>query len=236
YNFVANSEDCFLLPENERNIILDKLWGEHDTEAATKAVEFVKNYSGQLANYRMSDELAFATTDIETDFDKLVKLGEEALDKQYFVAAITYFNTALKIKQDTTVMFYIAECYRTLNSFSRAIPLYEKCVEIDGDSLAAVMSLACMYDFIGNREKTLIYLERSIPFAGKANSEKDIDFCKVIFTRVCRICHDIKDAAPAKRIAFEIHSITSNEETNQYVTSMLTMLEEKTATPELAAK
>lgn len=157
--------------------------------------------------------------DYQTIFDK----GMEYVRREEVIDALQCFNSARKLKETAEVLKQIAHIMVNVLAFNRAIILYEKAVEMEGDKADSILGLIDAYDRTANREKTMEYCNRYLALEGDTREilEDKAFVCSVQFC----IYFLWKDAFKAKEALNRILEFQDNEETRRVVAENLEYLQ-----------
>lgn len=89
------------------------------------------------------------------------KKANDFYTKQDYLKAISYYNKAIKEKDNETISLYnAAVCYIKLKDFDKAIPLLIKAIKIKEDS-KYYFNLAYCYAHLRDYRKALLYFNTS---------------------------------------------------------------------------
>ncbi|KPK68203.1 hypothetical protein AMJ87_12235 [candidate division WOR_3 bacterium SM23_60] len=94
--------------------------------------------------------------------DALYFAGEILVQRGAFEDAVHYFEMLTQSKpDDCAAWFYLGVCCTQIKDYERAIDIYEnKVLALDPHNSDAMTNLAFLYSELGNREKSMRYLER----------------------------------------------------------------------------
>ena len=153
YTIVADSENCFLLPESKSDFPIQRaartgkgtgmgrsnIWYAESQFAQNvlipKVIQYIDNYDGVFANTVLTDELLDQTivdSDGEYSYEELFDKGLKYLDKNDLLTALKYFNTALKVDETVNCLFCIGEVLLDLYCLDRAIIIFQKLLDKEG--------------------------------------------------------------------------------------------------------
>lgn len=239
----ALAKDCFLLPEEERTFPIERaaqsgkgmgmgqanVWYAESSFAQTvivpKVLEYIEGYKGQFANIVLADEEYEATlddNDVISDYQSIFDKGMEYVRKEALEEALQCFNSARKVKETPEVLKQIAHIMVDVLAFDRAIILYEKAVEMEGDKADSILGLIDAYDGTANREKTMEYCNRYLALEGDAKEILE-DKAFVCLVQYC-IYFIWKDAHKAKDALNRMLDFRDDEKTRHLVAENLKVL------------
>lgn len=194
YNIVANSKDCYLIPEKDRNFPIDRanevgpgmgfgqsnIWYAESEFARTnivpKVIEYIESYKGPYANF------AYDAWDMEkeieeikflNDFSKLYKEGLKSYDEKRYLDAIVYFKAAQRINEPIEMLGKLSESLFYALRYDEAISLFNRIIDIEGETIDSLKFIMSSYDYLENREKTIEYANKIIDFP--SDSYDDIE-------------------------------------------------------------
>lgn len=249
FNFQANAVDCYLLPEEQRTFKIERaatagkgngfgqsnVWYAESAyaqnELIPKVLQYIEEYDGEFIDLTITDEIINAViTDenIKNDYAALFDKGMAYFneDAPEYDMALKYFNTARKIEETPEVIFKIGCILFLYHSFDEAIPLFERCVELDFDIEDSMAYLIHAYDYSGNREKTLEYCIKLIDRLEKPGNKNDLDFRIVYSTTMCEIYTYFSDYKKATKIANKILTYADDEDAQEHVRNLLSYIKE----------
>jgi tetratricopeptide (TPR) repeat protein len=225
YSIYALAKDCYLLPEEQRIFPIQSTeQTKNATELIPKIIEYIENYKGNFANIVFTDEKLGKVIDdkqISNDFQELYDEGINCVEEYEKMQALKFFNTARLIKETPDLLFNIAENLKLLCCFDKAIPVYEKLIDIEGENLDNINGLMECYDYMGNREKTIEYCNILLNLLSdsKEDTESKIYYCWVMFF----IYFSLRNKEKAERIIDKL-STYSDEEAKKSVEEMQTII------------
>lgn len=170
YYISAEAENCYLLPENRRDFIITRAskngkgkgMGQSDVwyadseyakkEFVPKVLEYIENYNGEFINKVWTDEM----TDRKYIGNKTdSELIQCAFDEKNFEKALTFVNTSLE-NSVTKAKLNLKATFLTLEyQFTRAIPYFEKVIEIDNSNNKVHLNLFDLYMLTNQPEKAV---------------------------------------------------------------------------------
>lgn len=229
YRIEAISEDCYLIPEEERDFQIQRVTqsGEEtvidssnvwyadssfvETGLISKVTEYIDNYNGNIINLKYTKEILneLVEDSSKEDFKELFDEGTKLYENDNYIESLRYLNRARSIKETTQVVWCIAECLFALNQYNKAIPLFNKVTQLEGTKIETERMLVFCYDRTFDRQKTLESLDKLIDLLGNSeeNIEEKADLCWIGFY----ICLDLRDEENAKIISDKMLSLPSDE-------------------------
>lgn len=247
FNFVAESKDCHLLPEDKRIFKIERasvagkgngfgqsnVWYAESAyarnELIPKVIEYIKEYKGEFINFIVTDEIINAVTDdveIKSDYDKLFEKGIESCNEEEYEKALKYFNTARTLNETPEVLYNIGYVLFLYHCFDEAIALFEKCIELDFAKEDTISFLIHAYDYSGNYEKSLGYCKKIIDLLEKPETDDETDYRIFYCTVMCQIYVHLSDFKNATDIANQILTYANDEETKEEVRGLLSYIKE----------
>jgi tetratricopeptide (TPR) repeat protein len=246
YRVEALSSDCYLLPEGQRNFPIQRaaqkgkgtgmgrsnVWYADSSFAETvlipKVIEYIDRYNGEVANAVCTDDILNKVLDESYNINDYMKLYDEGIkcyEHDNFEQALKFFNTARFIKETPEVLSGIAESLSAIRCFSKAIPLFEKVIELEGSKVQTLRYLVYCYDYSGNREKTIEYCNKIITILDDSEESIDekINICWVMFN----IYISLRDKKNASAIIDRIPEYANDEESKKSVKEMLLIIKEE---------
>ncbi|MEQ8154081.1 MAG: hypothetical protein ABRQ25_04180 [Clostridiaceae bacterium] len=226
YNITADSKDCYLLPEDQRTFSIQRAAeaGEvfAQTDLNSKVLQYIDSCKGKFDNEVFTDEILEAAVETD-DFEKLYDEGMKFFEEGEYLAALKYFNTARGIKETPEVLFQIGECLSTLCCFNKAIPFYEKVIELQGNTSEVLKELLHCYDVSGNREKTIEYCKVLLNELG--DSEEDLYEKKLMSIVMFNIYISLEDKENAKDAMNIFSGYCEDDEDRENINEMKRILE-----------
>lgn len=230
YRADSLAKDCYLLPEKERTFPIQRaaqtgkgtgvgranVWYAESPFARTvlipKVLEYINNYEGKFVNLVISEDMLNAVLkndNVITDFQKLVDEGKRFFESKDYLEALKFFNTARSIKEDEDVLFHIADSLLSLKRFDKAIPLFEKVIELEGEKVDSVYKLISAYGSTGDTGKTIEYCNRILCLLddSKEGIDDKIWICCVMFD----IYILLKDEIHARTVINEISTYSADD-------------------------
>lgn len=187
YFFSAESKNCVLLPENRRVLKVeraakagrgkgfgkDDVWFADSEYAKTvlvpEVLRFIESYDGPRENFVLTDEAVHALpADAAGTADELHAKALALIETEDYLAALSWCNAALAVKEQPEYLYTAAYCLYGLSAFDRAKVPLEKCLAVDPMNLRVLEILAFCSDMTGDFEKARYYLEKM-----KASADAD---------------------------------------------------------------
>jgi len=196
YSIVADSENCFLLPESKRDFPIQRaartgkgtgmgrsnIWYAESQFAQNvlipKVIEYIDNYDGEFNNIVLTDDLLEQTiVDIDSkySYEELLDKGFKCLDKNDLLMALKYFNSALKIDETTDCLLYIGDTLLNLYCFDRAIIVFQKIFDKEGYKKDSVLSIITCYNLLHDKIQMMKYIKIYLELNDVDSSEEDIN-------------------------------------------------------------
>lgn len=175
YCIVADSKDCYLLPEEKRRFAIPRasiagagkgmgqsaIWYAESSYAQTefipKVIEYIENYErdcGEYLNFVYTEEELNKKYTGDKSMDELVELAvnvETPADE-----ALLYINTVLENDETAENLFIKAYILSELFQHSLAQKYFEKAFESDRNMMSAQMWLQRIYMIMGQYEKAAL--------------------------------------------------------------------------------
>ena len=246
YNMVADAKNCYLIPEEERTFPIQRaaqtgtgtgmgrsnVWYAESNFAKTvlipKVIEYIDNYKGEFANSLLTNEILSEVIEdkkLSNDYKKLYDEGTKFYEENDFITALRFFNTARLIKETPELLFDIAGILKSLCCFDRAIPIFEKVIELEEDKLYGTRGLMECYDCMGNREKTIEYCNKLFKLFDDSEAGKDAKkyLCSILFY----VYIDLKDKKNSRAIIDKISVYSDDEEVKKFIEEMKNIVKEE---------
>lgn len=175
YYIVADSKDCYLLPEEKRRFAIPRasiagagkgmgqsaIWYAESSYAQTefipKVIEYIENYErdcGEFINIVYTEEMLNKKYTGDKSMDELVELAkntETPADE-----ALLYINTVLENDETAENLCIKADILSELLQFSLAQKYYEKAFETDSSSMGIQPILHQLYMVTGQYDKAAL--------------------------------------------------------------------------------
>lgn len=178
YNIISKSMDSKLIPEDKRTFSFDEYENQSnfkniqliDTSVempsyADDLIDFINNYDFGTENLVLTDELLYKEIN-ESEKSKapkeLYEKGASYFEKEEYINAFRYFNEANKKSENLATFFAMGSSLYYLYAFDKAIEIYKKMVELEGEKIHSIEKLMCSYDHIGDIENTIYYCKKLI--------------------------------------------------------------------------
>lgn len=194
YFFEANSEDCFLLPENKRTFKIERAakagkgkgFGRPDVwfadspygqgELIPEVIKYIESYNGPRENFVLTDAMinALPAEAYTGTHEALFQKGLKCFESVDCLQALTWFNAARKIKETPQNLYVTAFCLYHLSAFDKARGIIEKYLEKGQEDIHILELLAFCTDMTGDWEKTIFYLEKMIPMTADATVRNEL--------------------------------------------------------------
>lgn len=244
YSIEALSKDCYLLPEKQRTFPIQRatqsgkgtglgrsnVWYADSSFGRTviipKVIEYVDNYTGEFANKIYTDDILNETIGEGskiTAFNKLYDEGIKCFEHEKCLDSLRFLNTARAIKETDQVLYGIANSLYTLYCFDKAIPLFEKVIDLEGSKVEILWKLVYCYDLIGDRKKTIEYFERLVDLlddSKEAINDKMYSYC-IMFD----IYISLRDKKNASEITNKIIVCCNDDKAQECVKRMKDIIE-----------
>lgn len=231
YNVVADAKDCYLIPEDLRTFPIHRasevgcgmgfgqsnIWYAESEFAkkniVPKVIEYIEDYKGSYANfvYDLWDlEKEIEDIEFSNDFTKLYEEGVRNYNQKNFYDSIVYFKAAQRIDESTEMLAKLAESLFYALRYDKAISLFNKLIDIEGETINSLKFIMSSYDYIEDREKTIKYANKIISFPTDSYDDiedKTLAYCVLFdiyiyknkFKKAEKIMNDFEDYS--KRIA-----------------------------------
>lgn len=145
YYAKAKSEDAFLLPVGERNFVVIEE-AKSDPQFLSMILNYIDNTTIQPANLRLTEEnVSRILQNPGMNYDELMEAGDNAVDDEEYYKALIYYNTAFHTRKSIDAIFNIASMLEVLFCFDKAIPIFEKLRELEGDEPDTLDNLMYLY-------------------------------------------------------------------------------------------
>lgn len=155
YHAKAKSEDCMLLPLSERNLVIQDQT-KQDPMFLGMLLEHLDQSRAEPINLRYTEEaLSRVLADPGLNYDELMEAGDDAVDQGEYYKALIFFNTAFHQKKNIDAIFNIASMLESLFCFDRAIQVFEKLRQLEGDEPDTLDNLLNLYLQTKQYEKAL---------------------------------------------------------------------------------
>lgn len=245
YRIEALARDCYLLPEQQRTFPIQRaaqtgkgtgmgrsnVWYADSSFAKTvlipKVIEYIDDYNGEFDNIAYTDEVINEVLDGNYDINDYKKLYDEGVkcSEDDYVGALKLFNTARLIKETPEVLEGITESLYSINCYNKAIPLFEKVIEIEGNKLETLRILVHCYDYCGNREKTIEYFNKIINILddSKEGIDEKIGICCIMFD----IYISLRDKKNAEEVIYKISLYSNDEKAKNYIKEMKAIIKKE---------
>lgn len=142
----AKSEDCVLLDPEERNFTVpeeQKLSPEFLAQTANYVLSYPKNAG---INIRYDEQTISAILPSPgLNYEELVEAGDDYIEEEDYYRALVCFNTAFHLKKNIDAIFNIASMLESLFCFDKAILVFEKLRELEGDEPDTLDNLLNLY-------------------------------------------------------------------------------------------
>ncbi len=194
YNIVADARDCDLIPEDSRTFPIHRarevgrgmgfgqsnIWYAESEFAreniVPRVLEYIEDYKGPYANFIY--DLWNLEKDIEdieflNDFQKLYEEGVKNYNQRNYYDAIVYFKAAQRINEPIEMLAKLAESLFYALRYDKAISLFNRLIDIEGETINSLIFLMSSYDYIEDREKTIEYANKIVSFP--TDSADDIE-------------------------------------------------------------
>lgn len=193
YNVKAKSENCFLLPIDERNLELDIdfendtnfLIGDKTSDVYNKVASFISNYNKGFCNIVNKNVINLT---LDNAPDNPISLYKRATIYVYnegnFLEAIKYLNTALIYKEKLSekelidIYYLKAISLQFINDFQNSIIYFEKVIDFIEYDLNILRNMAYLYIYNKTYEKTISVCDKIL------NTEKNDDNSKTFLDEI----------------------------------------------------
>lgn len=249
FNFVADVQDCYLLPEEQRTFKIERaavagkgngfgqsnVWYAESAyaqnELIPRVLQYIEAHEDDTICFWMTNEDINGMIDneeFEADYQILFEKGLDCCneeDPDYFMA-LKYFNTARTVKETPVVLFNLGYVLLLFRCFDEAIPLFKKCIEFGYETTEATQNLVYAYDASFNREKTLAYCKKLIPLLEAPENEDELDYRIIYCSAMCEIYADFSEFTKATAMAKQILTYSDDEDTQEHVRNLLSYIKE----------
>lgn len=230
YNILADAKDCYLLPQSERTFEIQRaahsgkgtgigrsnVWYAESPFAENilipSVIEYIDNYDGKYANNVYTDEILcqiINDNELSNDFQKIFDEGIKYLEQNKPLIALKFFNSARRIKETPEVLFNVGDCLLWLNCFDKAIPIYNKVIELEGNEVEVLKRLIECYDYSGNRNKMIECCDRLLFLLN--NSKESIELAIYYNCVVFDIYILLRDQERAREVIDKVAAYTGDE-------------------------
>jgi len=233
YHIEALAKDCFLIPEELRIFPIlrasqagvgmgmgqSNIWYAQSDFAKTilipKVHEYIENYAGEFANQVITDEMlneAITDSIIAGDYEKLYEEGYSRIQGEDYLNALKYLNAARRIEETPEIVFCVADALFSMNCFDKAITLYERVIDLDGETEDTIWRLLGAYDYTGNKERTIEYFEKLVLYLKENDTKRGKDNLYWAYEVMAQIYLDLKDKKNALDTIEKIFESFDDEE------------------------
>lgn len=181
----AVSSDCSLLPEKDRLFEVPRAsvngpgrgmgHSNHwyaDSEWAVETyipdvLKYIENYKGKFINIVYTDkQLSMKSNlfenpeDLATNYEKFFNKGKNLLERGKYLEALKIFNRINENQDNADAQFYIGIALRELNQFDKAIKIFEKVIEMEGENWENLIVLPYLYSLVGQYQDAVRVSEK----------------------------------------------------------------------------
>ncbi len=161
----AKSSDCFLIPTELRNFVVTENM-KSDINSIMNILEYIDTINFKKANIVYDDKnLSLVMPNNALSYDELMDAGDNEIENENFYKALIYFNTAFHINKNIDAIFNIASMLESLFCFNKAIQIFEKLRELEGDEIDTLDNLLNLYLQTKQYEKAMEICNLSIDLA-----------------------------------------------------------------------
>lgn len=246
YNIVADSKDCFLIPEDKRTFPIGRaaqsgtgtgmgrsnIWYAESNFARTilipKVLEYIENYKGSFENRIYSDDvLKTLIIDNKTklDYDELLDEGIKYLKEYNYYSALKYFNTANSLKETDRVQYYLGKCFYYFSQLDKAMEIFTSLEKVDEWQSEVLFPIMTLFDMKGNRDKTIEYGYKILELLGE--TDKEIAIKLYTYEVLFLIYTDKQEFNKAEEIINELNSKYQSKEAQEIVKNTKQFLKEQ---------
>lgn len=219
YSIVADSKNCFLLPESKRDFPIQRAaitgkgtgMGRSNTWYAEsqfaqnvlipKVIQYIGNYADGFANIVYTEELLNKVIDncsVDYQYQEFLQKGFKYLDEEDYLMALKYFNTALKAEETTDCLYNIGNSLLNLLCLDRAIDVIQKIFNKEGYKKDSVSSMIACYDLLQDKIQIVKYINIYLDLPDTDTSDEDINLKIDLYSTLFYIHVSNKDKANAQ--------------------------------------
>lgn len=192
FNFMADSSDCYLLPEEERTFSIKRskssaplkgasksnLWYAKSEYGRKEFIPRVEEYMNGFQGEFVSFQVAELKDTLPTEEDKgsyaeyMDKAGSFYEDGEYRQAVI-YYNGAVKVNETYESSLGLANAYYQLDAFSETLNIVEDMIEKYGENRELIELAFIASDFMMDHEKAPVYFKKLNKIEGNEISDSE---------------------------------------------------------------
>lgn len=163
YNFEADSKDCYLIPENQRDFVVPRaskngkgrgmgqssIWyaesGYAQNEFIPRVLDYIENYKGKFIDVEIKqNDLEKVAKDTNLSVDELLDKFDEYFEKNP-LESITYANLAIKKEYSFRTVYKKACGLEYLGVYDEAIEEYKKALFEEKDNVYCLKGIMDCY-------------------------------------------------------------------------------------------
>lgn len=174
YSAKAASKDCVLLAPENRNLVVPES-GKTDPAFLSALLNYIDMNVENGINLRYTEEvISGVLKDPGLNYDELMEAGDDAVEEKEYYKALIFFNTAFRKQKNIDAIFNIAAMLESLFCFDKAIQVFEKLRELEGDEPDTLDNLLNLYMQTKNYGKALEICRLSIEIAEEDDDIEEI--------------------------------------------------------------
>lgn len=194
YNIVAEAIDCYLLPEDNRTITIDRanevgkgmgmgqsnIWYADSVYAKAniipRVIQYIDTYNDGYSNFIYDDwDIEKEINDISVlkEFQNLFEEGLKEFNLGNYYDSLVYFKAAQMIDESIELLNKIGENLFFINQYDQAIELFNKVIKLEGETINSLLFLMGSYDRKSDMERTMEYANKLVTLT--SNNPKEIE-------------------------------------------------------------
>lgn len=192
FSFMADSKNCYLLPEEERTFAIRRsksstpqkgasksnIWyakSEYGrTEFIPRVMEFIDGYRGEFVHFQVDERLMTSMPeDTLESHEQYIAKAEDSYAEGSLREAIKYYNAAAGMGESYEASLGLAKCYYELNAFSHTVKLVESIMDVHGENKELVELAFISSDFILDVERAARYFRRLNELEGTELTDRE---------------------------------------------------------------
>lgn len=196
YSIVADSKNCFLLPESKRDFPIQRasitgkgtgmgrsnIWYAESPFAQNvlipKVIQYIENLDGEFANIVYTEELLNQIIDddsVNYHYEELLQEGIKYFEEKDYLTALKYFNTALIADETTDCLYNIGSSLLNLLCLDMAVDVFQKIFNKEGYKKDSVSSMIACYDLLQDKIQMIKYINIYLDLPDTDTSDEDIN-------------------------------------------------------------
>lgn len=194
FNFIADADDCVLLPEEHRTFPIRRSKSSTPQKGASKSnlwyakseygrQEFIPRVHTYISGYD-GPTVPFQCLSLlkgvlpggdynELPQEDLLTQAEDSYDREDFRSSVLFYNAALSKSTSYEAGFGLANAYYQLNAFNEVLSIGEELLETHGETKELIELLYMASDVILHKEKAPKYFRRLNELEGTPLSDRE---------------------------------------------------------------